>query len=65
NPVRQWSIGSVTVGEDFPPTLVLPGAELRLEVYGDPVIPDDVHHLRVLSVSGGNGRQLKPEVENA
>jgi hypothetical protein len=65
NPVRQWSIGSVTVGEDFPPALVLPGAELRLEVYGDPVIPDDVHHLRVLSVSGGNGRQLKPEVENA
>lgn len=63
NPVVQWDVGSFTVSDDSPPTLVLPGRGLRLEVHGDPVIPDGVHGLRVVTASGGNGREIKPGVQ--
>ncbi len=62
-PLVQWDIGAFTVSVDYPPETVAPGRVLNVEVYGDPVIPDGVHRLRVVAVSGGNGRQLKPEVQ--
>ncbi len=64
-PIVQWDIGAFTVSADYPPETVAPGRVLNIEVYGDPVIPDGVHTLRVIAVSGGNGRQLKPEVQSA
>lgn len=62
-PTVQWDIGSFTVGDGWTPDMVFPGRVLTLEVYGDPVIPDGVHTVRVIKLSGGNGRQLKPEVQ--
>lgn len=64
-PIVQWDIGAFTVSEDYPPELVAPGRVLNIEIHDDPVIPDGVHTLRVIAVSGGNGRQLKPEVQYA
>lgn len=64
-PIVQWDIGAFTIDADYSPELVAPGRVLHLEIYGDPVIPDGVHTLRVMSVSGDNGRQLKPEVQSA
>lgn len=65
SPVVQWDVGAFVVSEDFPPAVALPGAVFNFEVSGDPVIPDGVHALRVLAVSGTNGRQVKPEVQGA
>jgi hypothetical protein len=63
NPVVQWDIGSFTIGDDWTPDMVLPGRLLWLEIHDDPVIPDGVHAVRVISLSGGDGLQLKPEVQ--
>ena len=65
HPVAQWDVASFTVDDDTPPELAAPGHVFNLEVYDDPVIPDGVHTVRVMSVSGGNGRELKPEVQGA
>lgn len=65
NPVVQWDVSAFTIDDDTPPELVAPGRVLQLEIHDDVVIPDGVHTLRVISVSGGNGRQLKPEVQSA
>lgn len=65
DPIVQWDIGAFVIGEQFPPDVALPGAVFNFEIYGNPVIPDGVHTLRVLAVSGSNGRQLKPEVQGA
>lgn len=62
-PVVQWDVGSYTISDGWPPELVKPGRSLTLVVRGDPVIPDGDYTVRVVSVSGGNGRQLKPEVQ--
>lgn len=63
--VGQWDVGSFTVGAENSPELALPGSVWNLESKGDPVIPDDVHPLRVIKVSGGNGYELKTEVQSA
>ncbi|MFF7683157.1 hypothetical protein ACFZA2_10380 [Microbacterium sp. NPDC007973] len=64
-PIAQWDIGSFVIGADYPPELSAPGRVFNIEVHGNPVIPDGVHTLRVMAVSGGNGRQMKPEVQYA
>ncbi|MFF8187739.1 hypothetical protein ACF044_10825 [Microbacterium sp. NPDC016588] len=62
-PVVQWDVASYTISDEWPPELVKPGRSLTLIVRGDPVIPDGEYTVRVVSVSGGNGRELKPEVQ--
>ncbi len=64
DPIVQWDAGAFTISDDLPPEVVAPGRVLQLEIHDDVVIPDGVHTLRVISVSGGNGRQLKPEVQS-
>ena len=61
--VIQWDIGSYTAGDGWGPELVTPGRTLEIEVYGDPVIPDGEHHVRVVKVSGDSGRVIQPEVQ--
>ncbi|WP_193751272.1 hypothetical protein [Microbacterium testaceum] len=63
DPAVQWDIGSFTIGDGWTPDMCVPGRVFLLEVHGDPRIPDGVHAVRVVAVSGGNGRQLKPEVQ--
>ncbi|KQT75408.1 hypothetical protein [Microbacterium sp. Leaf436] len=57
-PVTQWTVGSFTISDDNPPMLALPGNGWVLET-------PTVHSLRVIKVSGGNGLELKTEVQNA
>lgn len=64
-PIVQWDIETFVISADYPPDIVAPGRVLNIEVHGDPVIPDGIHTLRVVSVSGGNGRLMKPEVQYA
>ncbi|WP_291053737.1 hypothetical protein [Herbiconiux sp.] len=63
-PIAQWSVGAFTISDDWPPSHAAPGRRWLVESHGDPVIPDDVHPLRVIKVSGGNGYQLKTEVQS-
>lgn len=65
SPLVQWSIGEFTVSGDWTPVHASPGRVWTVESYGDPVIPDGAHVLRVISVSGGSGRELKVEVQSA
>lgn len=64
NPLRQWSVGAFTISDAWPPSHVTPGRVWTVESYGDPAIPNGVHSLRVIKVTGGNGLQLTPEVAN-
>lgn len=64
-PIVQWSVGTFTIGDGWLPEHAAPGRVWEIESYGDPVIPDGVHMLRVIKVSGGNGRQLTVEVQDA
>lgn len=63
--LAQWTVGTFTISDDWPPMHAAPGRVWQLQSYGDPVIPDGEHMLRVVSVSGGNGRELKVEVQSA
>ncbi|KTS09913.1 hypothetical protein [Microbacterium testaceum] len=63
DPTAQWNVGAFTISGDDSPAVVMPGSVLELEVHGDPRISDGVHVVRSLRVSGGNGRQVKPEVQ--
>lgn len=62
DPLVQWSIGAFTISDGWPPSHAAPGRRWLVQSYGDPVIPDGTAQLRVIKVSGGNGRQLKTEV---
>lgn len=64
-PVKQWSIGSFTIGDGWTPEHAAPGRVWSIESHGDPVIPDGTVDLRVIKVSGGNGRELSVEVQSA
>ncbi|KTR96477.1 hypothetical protein NS220_02040 [Microbacterium testaceum] len=71
-PIVQWDVGGFTIGDEYPPDVVGAASVLQIEVPTnadgspfDPVIPAGIHTLRVVKVSGGNGRQLKPEVQLA
>ncbi|WP_144834111.1 hypothetical protein [Microbacterium sp. BH-3-3-3] len=65
DPIIQWDIGAFTIGGGYEPEHSAPGRVFNVELYGNPVIPDGVHTLRVINVSGDNGPQLKPEVQGA
>ncbi|MDI9889979.1 hypothetical protein [Microbacterium sp. IEGM 1404] len=65
DPVTQWSIGSYTIGDGYPPELAAPGRLWQVNSVGDPVIPDGVHPIRVIKASGTNGRQIQTEVQSA
>jgi hypothetical protein len=64
-PLVQWSVGAFTISDDWSPEHAAPGRRWLIESYGDPVIPDGIHALRVIKLSGGNGRQLSTEVQSA
>jgi hypothetical protein len=64
-PLTQWSVGAFTISDDWPPSHAAPGRRWLVQSYNDPVIPNGVSALRVIKVSGGNGRQLTTEVTSA
>lgn len=64
-PDVQWTVGGFVVSEEWGADIVTPGALWDLESQGDGVIPDGVHGIRVISVSGGNGRKVNVEVQGA
>lgn len=64
-PVTQWSIGAFTLSDGHSITEALPARQWDLKSKGDPIIPDDVHTLRVIKISGDNSRTVKTEVQGA
>lgn len=64
-PTVQWTVGSFTASDMWDMSLASPGRLWRLESRDDPVIPDGEHTVRVVSVSGGNGVQVRVEVQDA
>lgn len=64
-PVTQWTVGSFTVSDEYPPTLALPGSGWLIESIGKSPIPDGEHALRVIKLSGSNSIQVKTEVQSA
>lgn len=64
-PVTQWSVGAFTLSDGHAITDALPGRRWDIKSKGDPVIPDGVHALRVIALSGDNSRTVKTEVQSA
>ncbi|MGI6878841.1 hypothetical protein [Microbacterium sp. gxy059] len=61
-PIEQWSL-AVMCDDVVTPEHVQPGRRLRIDVRGDPVIPDGVHEQRVISLRGDTSPLLTPEVQ--
>ncbi|KQT75660.1 hypothetical protein [Microbacterium sp. Leaf436] len=65
DPRAQWTVGSFTISDEYPPMLALPGTRWDIESIGRQPIPDGDHAMRVIKLSGGNGYELKTEVQDA
>jgi hypothetical protein len=64
-PTVQWTVGSFTVSDEYPPDHALTGRGWILQSKGHPVFPDGAHSLRVIANSGTFGREIKTEVQSA
>lgn len=64
-PLIQWSVGEFTISETWPIEHAAVGRAWQIESNDDIVLPDGVHALRVIALSGGLSTSLKVEVQNA
>lgn len=64
NPTAQWTVGTFTISEDFPPDHALTGRGWQLESKRHPIFPDGPHTLRVIAASGSWSNQIKTEVQS-
>ncbi|MDQ1174164.1 hypothetical protein QE430_002471 [Microbacterium testaceum] len=64
-PITQWSIGEFILSNGHTITEALPARRWEVKSKGDPVIPDGIHALRVIKISGDNSRTVKTEVQGA
>lgn len=61
-PAREWAM-AVQADDRLHPSMFLPGAVIDLDVRSDPIIPDGVHALQVVALSGDvASRRVTPEV---
>jgi hypothetical protein len=65
NPVVQWTVGTFTASDEYPPTHAVTGRAWTLHSTKHPVIPDGPHALRVIAASGTFGAQITTEVQSA
>lgn len=65
NAIVQWSVGEFNVSDEWTPDHAAVGRVWQIDSYGDPVIPDGRHNLRVIRASGSLGTVIKTEVQSA
>lgn len=62
NPVEQWSF-DLHVSDEFTPELAAVSRVMRMDVRGDPWIPDGMYQKRVIALKGDLSMTVKPEVQ--
>lgn len=64
NPLVQWTVGSFTASDEYPPSHAVAGRGWQLESKGHRVFPDGTHNLRVIAVSGSFSNVISTEVQS-
>jgi hypothetical protein len=66
DPLYQWSIGRYRLSEKWGAEHAVPGRAWAITSKGDPIIPDDIHEIRVIATSGNiNSLAIGVEVQSA
>ena len=63
NPVEQWSF-DLQVTDEFSPELAAVSRVMRMDVRGDPWIPNGMYQKRVIALKGDLSMTVKPEVQS-
>lgn len=63
NPIAQWTVGTFTASEEYPPSNATVTRGWQLESRGHPVFPNGIHGLRVIAASGSFSTQISMEVQ--